>query len=170
MSNIFFSVKVWFGRSDTLSRKLTISKFIRVATHFTAKPVDSQKQYTMGRLCVFNPPPPPRFVYRCMWLIVMLWALIYRWAGGGAEEDVHEMDQFPLGQGKRVLLIPIGHCQPLCCPLYTNRSAALCVVLKTPPHLDAFPLFNHAAASTVPPCDICSKTHCGAGHGTESAS
>lgn len=35
-------------------------------------------------------------------LIVMLWALIYRRAGGSAEKDLHQMDQFPLGQGKGV--------------------------------------------------------------------
>lgn len=35
-----------------------------------------------------------------------LWALIYRWAGGRAEKDIHKMDQFPLGKGKSVCSIP----------------------------------------------------------------
>lgn len=65
-----------------------------------------------------------------MWLIVTLWALIYRWAGGSAEKDIHKMDQFPLGKGKRVcfpLLLPA-----LCCP-FTQTLALVFVYWKTSP-------------------------------------
>lgn len=75
--------------------------------------------------CVFN----PFFVYYCAWLIVMLWALIYRWAGSSAEKDIHKMDQLPLGKGKKVWL-----CFPasasIVLSIYTKAGAGVC--FKTP--------------------------------------
>lgn len=82
----------------------------------------------MRRLC-FN----HLFVYYCMWLIVMLWALIYRWAGSSAEKDIHKMDQFPLGKGKRVWLIRTATASIVLC-LCTNIGAGVCALKTYPSH------------------------------------
>lgn len=82
----------------------------------------------MRRLC-FN----PLFVYYYMWLIVTLWALIYRWAGGSAEKDIHKMDQFPLGKGKSVWLIPTATAS-IVLSLYTNTGAGVCRLKTSPSH------------------------------------
>lgn len=66
----------------------------------------------------------PLFVYHRVRLIVTLWVLICRWAGGGAEKDLHKMDQFPLGKGKRVCSVPpTALCQ--LCALKTSPLIAL---------------------------------------------
>ena len=42
-----------------------------------------------------------------MSIITKLCFLMYRWARGSTETDVHKMDQFPLGKGKGVLLFTV---------------------------------------------------------------
>lgn len=83
-------------------------------------------QWTMRRLC-FN----PLFVYYCMWMIMTLWALIYRWAGSSAEKDIHKMDQFPLGKGKSVWLIPTSTASIVLSLLHEHWC--WCCRLKTSP-------------------------------------
>lgn len=60
--------------------------------------------------------------------------LLYRWAGGGAEEDIYKMDQFPFGKGKPLfpLLLPVLFC------LLAQTSALLLRIENPPPLIASF--------------------------------
>lgn len=102
------------------------------------------------------------FVYCCNWMIVMLWALIYRWAGGSAEKDIYKMDQFPLGKGKSVWLF-LTATASMVLSIYTN-TGGVCRLKTFPSHC----LFtsSHVALSCFTWHRSISKTYCRAGHGT----
>lgn len=73
-----------------------------------------------------------------MWVMVMLLVLLCRWAGGGAEKDVHKMDQFPFGKGKSLfpLLLPVLFCLKHwrhCCGLKTPLIASFTFICIAPP-------------------------------------
>lgn len=92
------------------------------------------------------------------WVTVMLLVLLYRWAGGGAEKDIHKMDQFPFGKGKSLfpLLLPVLFC------LWAQTLAPL-LRIENPSHC----LFHfNLHCSSMLYVMLFSTTHRWAGHGT----